>query len=703
MSATSFKAVVWKELRENLNWAVLILLGMAAMLIYAIPSLDDMLRGQGLNLNVNLNGIINALGAITMIGGLLAGLLIGVAQTLVENRGDKWGFLAHRPISRTTLFWGKATAGVLLYAISTGVPVAAALLWVASPGYLPIPFDWSIALPAIANLLCGLVFYVAGFLTGMRQARWYASRTLGIGAAICVAILQGAVATEFWQAIAASAAGLILVGTAAWSTFVAGGQYDAQPLVGRIATGASIGLGVALVGVLVLAASLNVLPGPVVSGPVVVGLNQELFYTYYRITTDGVVVRITRSKDNKILEISDPDGRPLERYRNLAPDQHLSAGVVSAHLSPRILAPVSFRSTDQPFSQLRRAEGSNPVGWYYMHRQGLLAAYDSESWKLIGWMGPDGFSPGEVKPRPFAGRLVRSLSSDSGQPLMVFEDAVYRMNLNKHSVELVFQAEPAETILNLGMPQSRAPAFAELGEMARFEVIATTRRVIVQLRDGTRVLEAPQDASASKYRDLQVSRALRAPGVPTFLWYHSILGDDNRISEFNSVGAVVNSWTLPGTTSLWRESLPQIAISVAMFPLINRPSLETIGQTEWHRFASSLFRLSGPPEIARWALAILFSLMSAAAAVLHGRRYAFPAGRLIAWTVIALLLGPLGYLLMLALIEWPARESCPACNRKRVVTREYCEHCGEPFAAPPKDGTEIFAPELGPAGALNAG
>jgi predicted amidophosphoribosyltransferase len=63
--------------------------------------------------------------------------------------------------------------------------------------------------------------------------------------------------------------------------------------------------------------------------------------------------------------------------------------------------------------------------------------------------------------------------------------------------------------------------------------------------------------------------------------------------------------------------------------------------------------------------------------------------------VIAFLLGPLGYLLMLVLIEWPARESCPACSRKRVVTRERCEHCGEPFAAQPKDGTEIFEANCG--------
>jgi len=60
------------------------------------------------------------------------------------------------------------------------------------------------------------------------------------------------------------------------------------------------------------------------------------------------------------------------------------------------------------------------------------------------------------------------------------------------------------------------------------------------------------------------------------------------------------------------------------------------------------------------------------------------------WTAIGFVLGPLGVLLMLSLIEWPVRETSPACGRKRVVTRERCEHCDAPFAAPPVDGTEIF-------------
>ena len=40
------------------------------------------------------------------------------------------------------------------------------------------------------------------------------------------------------------------------------------------------------------------------------------------------------------------------------------------------------------------------------------------------------------------------------------------------------------------------------------------------------------------------------------------------------------------------------------------------------------------------------------------------------------------------------RRACPVCGRKRVVTRERCEHCGSPFAPPRRDGTELIEVEM---------
>lgn len=677
MSATMFKALVGKELRENLKWAALVLFGMSAAFAYALPSAAALSFGQG----AVISSLLDALEATTTIGGLLAGLLFGAAQTLVENRGDRWGFLAHRPAHRTTLFWGKVTAGILLYAIATGLPLAATLLWIASPGYLPVPFDGRIALPAIANLFGGLVFYFAGFLTGMRDARWYASRAMGIGAATAFLVMQGGLADEFWQAVAIGTAGLIVLGTAAWSTFVAGGQYDSQPPVGRLATGASIALGIALIGWLLVLVNIERFAER--------NFTPSSRFTQYTISGDGKVVKITR-EDGQIVEISDMDGRQREVSRDFIFNQLREGGVITAALTRVMAAPPGFRSSRRMYALVRSGNAGDPLSWHYVERFGLIAVSDNLSRRIIGWMGPDGFSPGEARPRPFERRLGEMSPYASDAPLLAFEDAVYRIDFDNRTIARIFQRNPGETILNAGQSRATPPVPDTPAQIEEFEVIATTQRVIVQLPDGSRVLETPLDQHAAGFSMLQVQRAMRAPGTPTFLRLERPGDREIRISEFNAAGVMVNSWAVPAPLQFDSRSPSQLAVVAAITPVVGQVVL-AIARPD------SLTDLRPPGSTAsgQWMAAILASLVCAAAAFAMGRRHAFPPARLGTWVGITLLLGPLGFLLMLALIEWPARESCPACSRKRVVTRERCEHCGEPFAAPTQNGTEIFAPMPG--------
>jgi hypothetical protein len=73
-----------------------------------------------------------------------------------------------------------------------------------------------------------------------------------------------------------------------------------------------------------------------------------------------------------------------------------------------------------------------------------------------------------------------------------------------------------------------------------------------------------------------------------------------------------------------------------------------------------------------------------------GTRFAFSRSERAVWLVATLLGGVPAVLTLLALRAWPARMACAACERRRVVTRETCEHCGAAFVPPPADGTEIF-------------
>jgi hypothetical protein len=91
-------------------------------------------------------------------------------------------------------------------------------------------------------------------------------------------------------------------------------------------------------------------------------------------------------------------------------------------------------------------------------------------------------------------------------------------------------------------------------------------------------------------------------------------------------------------------------------------------------------------------LVVLAAVASALGCFLVARRHAYARGHVARWTVVGFLFGWVGFVLMLAIQEWPARVACPSCRKPRVVTREACEHCGASHAVPAPDGTEIFEP-----------
>jgi hypothetical protein len=78
-----------------------------------------------------------------------------------------------------------------------------------------------------------------------------------------------------------------------------------------------------------------------------------------------------------------------------------------------------------------------------------------------------------------------------------------------------------------------------------------------------------------------------------------------------------------------------------------------------------------------------------------GRRRGVSVGRQAAWAGFHLLFGLPGLLASLGVQEWPVRELCPECNKKRPIDEEKCRHCGAGFAPPERNGTEIFEPVPG--------
>ena len=128
------------------------------------------------------------------------GAVLGWLQIHNERRPDLWAFLMHRPMTRTGIFLGKAMAGLGLYAAGGGRAAAGLHRLGAVAGAGGGAVRASMLRPLAAFFLAGTVCYFAGMLTGLRQARWYASRALGLGVAIVVIPLMWE-SPAFWQGL----------------------------------------------------------------------------------------------------------------------------------------------------------------------------------------------------------------------------------------------------------------------------------------------------------------------------------------------------------------------------------------------------------------------------------------------------------------------------------------------------------------------
>ena len=381
MNATSpLAAMIWKELREGLKWAALALLLTAGAVIFVLANHRGFGPGHTQYRGVGSPILADDFQAVTIIASAVTALLLSLAQTMPEKRLDKWAFLVHRPVSRTRLLLGKIIAGLILYAIAVGVPFLGAILWVATPGHVPAPFEPAMALPGVADLLAGVMYYFAGMLIGLREARWYGSRVLPIGLAITASVAVFAV-PAFWQALLVILGVTAVLAVAAWGSFVAGGHYAPQPRVAKTALGIAVFAGVVLLG----GAGVAMLAG------MLSAQRDEWVYTNYAVSPKGKIYRYTQrqSGTSATVTVTDPAGNPVAQY-----PQSVDAAAFHTTMQSTPSAGMwvgKQQSIAGVFRSYRRAERysltlspGQEEAWYYVMSKGHVVGYDARDSRVIG-------------------------------------------------------------------------------------------------------------------------------------------------------------------------------------------------------------------------------------------------------------------------------------------------------------------------------
>jgi hypothetical protein len=166
------KALIVKELRENLKWlavglAIFVCLGFYSIPYRYIVSSSFMTRGLE-------HDLVSKFGAI---GGLLA-FALGVIQSAFDLRSGNRAYLQHRGVSSLQIVIAKVLSGFLIYALALSVPLAGLATYFGWIGLEYYPMRPGQVFPAWILGLMVFIMHPTAMIVMARPARWWGTRLL---------------------------------------------------------------------------------------------------------------------------------------------------------------------------------------------------------------------------------------------------------------------------------------------------------------------------------------------------------------------------------------------------------------------------------------------------------------------------------------------------------------------------------------------
>jgi hypothetical protein len=692
------KAIIWKELHENFKWALLGMVGVGLTMAFVLINLAYRAYSIG----------DDDFYLITLSLGPGVGAVIGFMQMIFDSRQGHWAVLVHRPIDRNRIFWGKTVAGLILYFAAMLIPFAISVLWVMIPGKVAGPFRWGMAVPGLVGILTGTAYYFAGMLVARRSARWYGSRCLPLVAPIlCSILIFGVYRASSASLIIIVAASIMCI--AARGSFLAGGDYKSQHWTAKSSLGSALVVGIILAGLATVGFISTFIPQ---SG-------------YYRTTlqdsrprllrdgrvvveeyVEGKQVAVNDLKGNPITELLRQDDESIDPLALLIPPRTNLDLAIEEEANRGATTVWHRRSVRSMRAGLHMAPGTY---WYYLPETGRFEAYDEESRRRIGSIGPNGFASADQTPtdrfpsrRVYSEQMLENLAS-----LFPTPDGVYRIDLMNRTVEPVFTPEPGKHIeLMQGIEVERLVQKWRYSNGTRYRDHETeyekvgyamlVDKEILLLDQDLKVLRThTPDYQSPDYSSVTISK-LDTPDTYAFMYRPSVEHFGDQAFDMTRPLVIYGPDDQPVSTG---EVPPrqyesgQLPITQGFVGLIAPPApcaiieaVERIRNRAYRRYNMYDTNL----KITFGASMLLGGIISLLVNLRLAKRNALGRGQRIVWASLGLLFGLSGVLLMLCLLPWPTKLRCESCGKARLVNRFDCEHCGATFAPPATDGTEIF-------------
>ncbi len=667
------KAMLWKELRENLKWGVLAMIGLGMAEIYGLNYYDPM--------NYNNRGITLCNPTFLMatsFGCALVGLLLGLLQILPEQRRDQWAALLHRPVPRDVIFRGKVVAGVALYLLATIVPFLVCVWLAATPGHFVAPFVPSLILPGVADIMTGLAYYFAGLLVALQRGSWFGARTMVLFAAVHLSFFVVSAKNNgpsyFYVAVEAAVLMAIALFAAGWGAMRSNGPFHVRPWLARVALLAAVFYGI--FGTCDLARTL------LNSG----GQQSPFIGSQYQITRDGQPIIITVSEDlsPKVTDLAGnviKDDRYVGRhaYENYMSLNDVSVLIGDTHGYDPVQRYYQYRESGRYVEEVElNSFYPLPVTWFYLEEKKYFVGMSNRGKSRVEIADNGGFKPPQAMPEPFP--EINGFVNTYGVPCLVpTGNTVLAFNFEHEQLfELPGTDEGKIYGAQLvGFRTKAAPGYDQVIALA----FANEMRVY-DLK-GNPLATLPYHQADLDHFGL-IALGVDEDRSHYFVEYEPSIWMDWRVrnqmpsylEEVDAQGNVLHSYNLPAlpmrsTPQKWIDYLGDDGKSPAFW--YGNLSYQEIGGL------LGVKRLGDKAQTAfgsNWAHVrelsmrlTLYSLFFAIVALAWARRAQFPWKRAVAWAAFVFAFNLAGLITFRLVADWPVRVKCPQCSRKRPVEK----------------------------------
>lgn len=666
------RAIIFKELRENAIW--LVLLGLAVMIALAF--------GANASIHCGMSIAGNEFQTATIVSFSIAGAIVGLLQILQDQKNSRAAFIEHRPISLTKAFAAKVIAGLVIYFIAVGVPLLMLILYVRDGGKVNQPFDWRMTLPSVNDVIGGVLCYFTGIFIAARPARWIGSRMMPLGSIFLVLAAAFALSIGFGYSLMFIGGGILLVLPATMGAFISRGRFERSAWIVRtlqvICVG--VGVGVALgVGLGVMSGILRTLLYPHLH-------NNRGTYSEYKLDLNGQPVVVT----------SGPGGhRVTDLEGNL-----LSGKVVAGIAMNEIGLSQAFLTTQAPWSKnqsfddrLQYSRFRDPAtllqfllddgkgtSWYYVVDRRTIEGMDNKTGALRGSVGPHGFVALGHPLQPFVEPIEVFAESAQGWIGIITPTQFQEINLIAHTAKLRFSTSPSDPILSMSW-FSDAYLHANVDPVPSPYAAVLTQSKIHVLNSTNDVLQLPVEHGPDQSRTMNISQVPSGGFVVEYLG-HSYSG--RWLVTTDAAGHVIDRRTLPPLNQAQPEPRPGEWLESLELPVV--PPILTVIRLSSQHFAVWL----NVSSLLVIALAVLSALLN----FWVTRCYRFGRRAEINWSLFGLAFGITAVLTLLSMRNFPPRIRCGKCGKRRLVNHEKCEHCGNSFDPPSAEGIDIFAGDV---------